>query len=181
MIDLLKIEVAKISRYRVFWILIGVYALLVPLGFLGVCNLIMEIQEPFGLDVNFSAFPKVWKFIAWTSAWWSFLLGILVIILFCNELTFRTQRQNIIDGMSRGQFVAGKCFFLSFLALMVSLYTTIVGAIFGLWDGGSLNFVKDIGFMGIYFIQTLGYFSVAFLFYIVNSFFRLVLYIVISA
>jgi len=164
MIDLLKIEFAKVKNYRVFWIIMGIYALLVPLGFYGLCSLINEILGPFGLSQDYSSFPDIWQYITWTSAWWNMLLGILVVILTCNEISFRTQRQNVIDGMSRKQVIVSKFLFIVALALIVTLYTGIVGFIYGAAANGMSGFGPQLHYLGIYFLQTLGYFSVAYLF-----------------
>jgi ABC-2 type transport system permease protein len=167
MIDLLKIEFAKVKNYRVFWIIMAIYALLVPLGFYGLCRLINEILGNFGLDQDYTSFPNLWKYITWTSAWWNMLLGILVVILTCNEISFRTQRQNVIDGMSRKQVIGSKFLFLIALALVVTVYTGIVGFIYGVSASGMSGFTTEIHYLGIYFLQTLGYFSVAYLFAVI--------------
>lgn len=165
MLHLLNIEYAKVKNYKVFWIIILIYAALVPIGFVGlsqfILNLILIGFGPTFKDV--SSFPDVWHYIAWTTSWWNIMLGVLVVIITVNEISYKTQRQNIIDGMSRRDVILSKFYFVVALALVVTIYTTLVAFIFGLINTpGFSGFGPGMQYMGIYFIQTLGYFGFAY-------------------
>ena len=164
MMKLLKIEFSKVKNYKTFWIILGLYAVLVPVWFVGLCQFISKmILMGMGPKINsFAAFPDVWQYITWTTAWWNILLGILVVILTCNEIVFKTERQNIIDGLSRGQIITSKFLFLMALALGVTVYTGLVGMVFGFIYGYPENMFSGMEHLGIYFIQTVGYFSLAY-------------------
>ncbi len=161
MIHLLKIEFLKVKNYRTFWVMLLIYIALVPLVFLGLSSFKIpffpEKEEMFG-------FPTVWNYITWTASWLNLLLGVLIVTITCNEITFRTQRQNIIDGLSRKQMILSKFYFFTALAAFVTLYTFLIGFIFGMIYSGFNNVLSGIEYVGVYFIQTLGYFSFAFLF-----------------
>ena len=161
MIHLLKIEFLKVKNYRTFWVMLLIYIALVPLVFLGLSSFQIpffpEKEEMFG-------FPTVWNYITWTASWLNLLLGVLIVTITCNEITFRTQRQNIIDGLSRKQMILSKFYFFTALAAFVTLYTFLIGFIFGMIYSGFNNVFSGIEYVGVYFIQTIGYFSFAFLF-----------------
>ena len=161
MIHLLKIEFLKIKNYRTFWVMLLIYIALVPLVFLGLSSFQIpffpEKEEMFG-------FPTVWNYITWTASWLNLLLGVLIVTITCNEITYRTQRQNIIDGLSRKQMILSKFYFFTALAAFVTLYTFLIGFIFGMIYSGFNNVFSGIEYVGVYFIQTIGYFSFAFLF-----------------
>ncbi len=183
MMKLLKIEFAKVRNYKTFWIILGVYALLVPLWFVGLCQFISNLILQ-GMGPKFSSvasFPEIWQHITWTTAWWNILLGILVVILTCNEISFKTERQNIIDGLSRQQLILSKFLSLLTLTLAVTIYTTLVGFAFGLYYGGYSYMFTDIEYIAYYFLQTLGYFSVAYFFAVIvrKSALVIILYLVI--
>ncbi|MBD3637983.1 MAG: ABC transporter permease subunit [Crocinitomicaceae bacterium] len=158
---LLQIEYLKVKNYRTFWLILGIYALLVPISFFG----ISQIDFPFLPSSNeIFGFPTVWNYITWTASWWNVLLGVLIVILVCNDIEFKTQRQNIIDGLSRKQVIIGKLYFLVILAAVITLYTFLVALVMGCIYSNPADMFQEIEYLGIYFIQTLGYFSFAFFF-----------------
>jgi hypothetical protein len=54
------------------------------------------------------AFPDVWQTVSWNSTLTFIIPAILIITLTTNEFTYKTHRQNIIDGWSREQFIGVK-------------------------------------------------------------------------
>lgn len=178
MIHLLKIEFSKVKNYRTFWAMLLIYVGLVPLVFFGLSTFKIpffpEKSELFG-------FPNVWNYITWTASWLNLMLGVLVVTITCNEITFRTQRQNIIDGLSRSQMILSKFYFFTALAGFVTLYTFLIGFIFGVIYSGFNDVFSGISYIGVYFIQTLGYFSFAFLFAVIvkRSALSIIFYILI--
>lgn len=161
MIHLLKIEFSKVRNYKTFWAMLLIYMGMVPLVFFALSS----IEFPFFPEESeIFGFPTVWNYITWTASWLNLLLGVLVVTITCNEITFRTQRQNIIDGLSRKQMILSKFYFFTALAAFVTFYTFLIGFVFGIIYAGFNDVFSGISFIGIYFVQTLGYFSFAFLF-----------------
>lgn len=162
MIHLLKIEFSKVRNYSTFWAILLIYIGMVPLAFyaLSAIPFFPEKSELFG-------FPTVWNYITWTASWLNLLLGVFIVTITCNEITFKTQRQNIIDGLSRKQMIVSKFYFFTALAAFVALYTFLIGLFFGLYYSGLNDVFSGISYIGVYFIQTLGYFSFAFLFAVI--------------
>lgn len=175
---LITIEFAKVLHYPVFWVIISIYAVLVPVMFFGLGSVSIPF---FPSKATMFGYPTVWNYITWTAGWFNLLLGVLIVNLTCNEFTYRTQRQNIIDGLTKRGFLIGKILFYSVLAAAVTLYTFIVGVIAGsiYSDGG--NMFEEIHYLLVYFIQTMGYFSFAFFFGIIikRPALSIVLYIII--
>lgn len=158
---LFNIEYLKVKNYRTFWWIMGIYALLVPLTFIG----LSQIDFPFFPSKSeLFSFPTIWNYITWIASWWNLLLGVLIVILVCNDITFKTQRQSIIDGLSRREVILGKLYFLIVLAFVVAVYTLLLGVLIGCIYSDPANIFMDIEFAGIYFIQTMGYFAFAFFF-----------------
>ncbi len=177
MMHLLKIEFAKVRNYKTFWVILLIYMTLVPLAFFG----LSYIQIPFFPEKSeMFGFPTVWNYITYTASWLNLLLGVLVVTLSCNEITFRTQRQNIIDGMSKKQMILSKFYFFTVLAAFVTFYTFLIGFIFGIVYSDITAFFSGIEFIGVYFVQTLGYFAFAFFFAVLvkKSALSIVFYIV---
>ncbi|MFK5098226.1 hypothetical protein, partial [Klebsiella pneumoniae] len=63
-------------------------------------------------------FPEVWQTVAYFSSFFVLLPSILVIMLVTNEYTYKTHRQNIIDGWSRNEFLLSKLIDVAIISLV---------------------------------------------------------------
>ncbi len=161
MIQLLNIEFSKVKNYTTFWVFICLYIVLVPLWFFGFSQLPLPF---FPSEEEMFGFPTIWNFITWIASWWNLLMGVLVVVITCNEIAYRTQRQNIIDGMNRRQMILSKFYLITALGLFATLYTFMVGLVFGISTSGFSEMFSGTKYIGVYFVQTLGYFAFAFMF-----------------
>ncbi|MBL1279943.1 MAG: ABC transporter permease [Fluviicola sp.] len=161
MIHLLKIEYSKLRHYSTFWVMLIIYAVMVPLAIFGFA----QLERPPLLNGSDKLhFPHTWNFVTYVASIFNMLLGILVVLIVTNDFNFRTFKQNIIDGLSRGQVITAKFLIVFVLALVVALYTILMALFFGfLYSDEIVSVFENFYFVGIYFIQTLGYFTLAFL------------------
>src|SRR5262245_43760958 len=110
----LMIEWMKLKNYRTFWILSALYLL----SIVGINLIVFTIQQKIfaekqarGMaqmligDIPYS-FPTVWQMTAYVSSFLLFIPGLLMIISVTNEYSYKTHRQNVIDGWNRRQFIA---------------------------------------------------------------------------
>jgi ABC-2 type transport system permease protein len=165
MMKLLKIEYLKVKNYHTFWWILGIYAVLVPITFLSLIEFFLGITEGFPFfptRTEILGFPKIWNYVTWIASCWNILLGVLVVILVCNDIAYKTQRQHVIEGLSRKQMILGKFYFLITLAFAILAYTFLLGFIIGAVYSSVGDFTNEIYYLGIYFIQTIGYFAFAF-------------------
>jgi ABC-type transport system involved in multi-copper enzyme maturation permease subunit len=112
------------------------------------------------------AFPDVWQTVAWNSSLLLLIPAILIITLISNEFTYKTHRQNVIDGLSRNQFINVKLLevFLFSLFLTVVVFLTALG--FGYLGNKILtntSIWKDMRFSGFFFMEMISYSMIAFL------------------
>ncbi|UKN03650.1 ABC transporter permease [Paracrocinitomix mangrovi] len=166
MMKLLKIEWLKVKNYNTFWWILGIYAVLVPVTFLSLIEFFLSITQGFPFfpsKEEILGFPQIWNYTTWIASSWNILLGVLVVILVCNDFAFKTQRQSVIDGLSRRDFILGKFSFLIVLAVVITLYTFLFGFIIGSIYSNISDFTDEIYYLLVYFIQTVGYFAFAFL------------------
>jgi hypothetical protein len=87
-------------------------------------------------------------------------LAVIVIILICSEFNFKTVRQNVISGMSRGEWLAGKILLMMFFALASTIVVFLCSMIMGLTHSSSFEMemmMDQAHFILAYFIQTVGY------------------------
>ena len=167
MLHLLKIEWMKVKNYRTFWVLLALYLI----SIYGITYIAYRIQTatPKKNDManalfgNPFEFPDVWQTVTYLCSFLLFIPGLLMIISFTNEYSFKTHRQNIIDGWSRKQFIAVKMMLTIILALISTIAVFITAAAFGLYESGEFSFDK-VEYVSYFFVQALSYSAVALLF-----------------
>lgn len=162
MISLLAIEWLKIKRYRTFWILIGFFIVLLPLWNYEIASGMISMgNSSINLLSQAYSFPEVWGNLGFWASIFVVFLSILVIILTTNEYNYRTNRQNVIDGLSRMQFYHAKVGMVVMLSLAATLFLFLVGLIFGLANGGSISDVVDkfeqVGYFFLLSVDYLGF------------------------
>jgi ABC-2 type transport system permease protein len=171
MIRLLSIELNKLRGYRAFWILTILY-------FVGLAGTLLSIQGVFDtfIDENvpgpagaffargFYNLPDGWHLMTWIASIFNLLLPTVVIIVVCAEFGLKTVRQNVINGMSRAQWMAGKLVLMAFFALASTLVVGLITLILGLFNSDLSDFgalFSQFGYVIGYFIQTTGYLLLA--------------------
>ena len=115
MIRLFEIEWLKLKNYKVFWILIGMYFLGLIL-ILSSGMLLMEFMKNHGAEfegidptiIPLYDFPDVWQNMTYIATFFKIILAFIVIISVTNEIGYRTLRQNIIEGLSKWEFLKSK-------------------------------------------------------------------------
>jgi hypothetical protein len=114
---------------------------------------------------DYYAFPNAWQMTAYVGGYFLLIPAILLITLIANEFTFRTHRQNIINGWSRYQFITAKLIIVLLLALFSALMVMITAIIIGyLHYDASVHqnvFSKSI-YIVYFFIQSVAYLLIAF-------------------
>jgi ABC-2 type transport system permease protein len=130
----LRIEWLKLKYYRTFWILLSVIVVCIP-AFNYVIydftdNNFPKINGQSLLGNPFS-FPNVWKTVPYNAGILLFMPAILIITLFTNEYSYRTHRQNIIDGWSRARFIHIKIIEVFLLTVFVTIIAVITCLYFG--------------------------------------------------
>ncbi len=157
---LLEIEWMKVKNYRTFWILAGLFVVaVVGINYIGymINSQVDETTSAVGLGTGSPFdFPKVWNTVAWMSSLLLYFPGFIMIFLVSNEFTFKTHRQNIIDGLSRKQFVMVKLNVALLLAIISTLLVLLTTIIFGLLGNGSLN-VDGLVYIGYFFVCSFVY------------------------
>src|ERR1035437_1506482 len=163
---LLNIEWMKIKSYRTFWVLSSLFAVSV----FGINYFIYFTKQATVSDskqVNALIgspfdFPNVWHTVAYVSSFLLFFPGLLIVTSVSNEFSFKTHRQNIIDGWSRSQFINVKIFLVFIIAIFSTLLVFLAAILFGYLSGSTIGFEK-IEFIGYFFIQCISYGMVALL------------------
>lgn len=168
---LVRIEYLKLRHHRATWILLALYFVTIAAAAFGGGLLLRYLADQGvsyrGLDPTILPiydFADIWQNLAYMAGFFKIFPAFLLMISVSNEFTYKTHRQNIIDGMSRGEFVLGKMGFAAFLAVASGLFLLVIGLVLG----GLYSPVRDFGsvighlfFVPVHMLQLLIYFLFA--------------------
>ena len=163
MIRLLKLEYLKNVNYRPFKIFAALYFIvLTALLFIGLVDF-----DVLGAKVNLKEqgmydFPGVWNFTTYIVGLLKIFLGCIIVFSICQEFSNRMFKQNLIDGLSREEFIMSKLLtilvFTSFSTLFVFIIAFILGKSYSVTQASDLVF-KEIYFIFNYFLKLFTFFS----------------------
>jgi ABC-2 type transport system permease protein len=173
MMQLLYTEWLKLRRYPAFWWLMGITFLSYP----GMNGLMYSFYKNFTSDNQEGgkmvsmllgepfAFPEIFRTVAYTSSLFVFIPAILMLMQISNEFTFKTNRQNIIDGWSRRQFMWAKFMGVLLVSVIVFLIYVVVVLIIGSINTEVMqpNAWKLSYYAGLFGLQVFSQLSLAFL------------------
>ena len=173
MLNLLRTEWLKIKKYPGFWWIMAITVLSYP-GINGLFYFIYKQQtgnEKTAAKMlkmligNPFEFPEVFRTVAFSSSIFIAIPAILVIMLITNEYTYKTNRQNVIDGWSRNEFLIAKFFNVVIVSLIVILLYIIVTLVIGFTTTGAeaKDKFKLVNYIGLYGLQAFSQLSFAFL------------------
>ncbi|HPE98026.1 MAG: ABC transporter permease [Chitinophagales bacterium] len=128
---LLQIEWIKLWPYKAFRILFIVYFLLLGLSLLIGRSLNNGEGEELNKLFKILSVPNIWNYYLFVAVLLNIVLGIIVIFVISNEYSFKTMRQNLIDGLNRNQLFVSKLLLISILTFLSTLVVYISGLIAG--------------------------------------------------
>ncbi|WGK64306.1 ABC transporter permease [Croceiramulus getboli] len=130
--------------------------------------LIASIEFNFGdvqvriADQGIFNFPFIWHFNTYIAAALKFFLAVVIVSMMSNEYSNRTIKQNLIDGLSKKEFVLSKFItvvvFAAISTLFILVMTLILGFSFSDYTEMSIVF-SDLEFLAGYFFKLVGFFS----------------------
>ena len=160
---LLQIEFIKLWNNKASKVLIISYFILLTL-----ISLIAAIKFDIGpvkfhlAELGIFDFPYIWHFTAFIAAFFKLFLAVVIVSMMANEYSNKTIKQNLIDGLSKWEFIYSK--FLTVLAfsavstLFLFVISLALGLAYSSFDEFSIIF-SDLEFILAYFIKLLGFFS----------------------
>lgn len=167
MIKLLKIEWLKVKSYTGFILLTSFFALgVVVANYIVYAVKKQVVDKVQGSQLLFSDsfydFTATWQTTSYVSSFFLMLPALLIVILVSNEFTFKTHRQNIIDGWSRNDFLKVKLTFAFLLAFASTVIVLLTALTFGFLSGTTFSLA---GFenIGYFFLKAITYNMVAIL------------------
>jgi len=157
-IELQKIWKNKASRILTitYFVLLSTIALVSAMKF----NIGFFALKP--AEMGIFNFPYIWHFTTYVAVWYKMFLAIIIVSMMANEYTYGTLKQNLIDGLSKKEFLLSKFLTVILFALTSTLFVFIMTLILGFCFSSytELNIVfTDLEYLIAYFIDLVGFFS----------------------
>lgn len=157
-IELQKIWLNKASRFLTisYFVLLSFIALIASIQFdIGPIHI-----DP--SEMGIFNFPFIWHFNTYVAAILKLFLAIVIVSMMANEYSYGTLKQNLIDGMSKKEFVFSKFLTVVLFAFCSTIFVFIMTLILGY----SFSSYKEIGivfsgleFLLAFFVKLVGFFS----------------------
>jgi ABC-2 type transport system permease protein len=161
MLNLLKIEWLKIKGYAAFKIMSAFFVI----GIFVTNYIIYAINDSVvgntGAKVllsNFNpySFSNTWQTTSYATGYLLMLPAMLLIMLLTNEYAFKTNRQNVIDGWSRNEFISVKLIMSLIVAVISTILVFLTALVFGLFSKTDFTF-QGFSHVGYFFLKALTY------------------------
>ena len=163
MLRLLTIELHKLKYNKSAKVISIVYFILITF-----IALISSIEFNFGdfhfriADQGIFNFPYIWHFNTYIAAILKLFLAIVIVSMMANEYSNKTLKQNLIDGLSKKEFILSKFLTVILFSVISTLFVFGVSLVLGLIfsDYNELGIIfSDIEYLFAYFIKLIGFFS----------------------
>ena len=160
---LLSIELYKLWHNRISKILIlGYFTLIFSVAILSTIKVELGPIEFHLADQGIFNFPYIWHFNTFMIGLLKIFFAIIIVAMIGNEYSYKTLKQNLIDGLSKGEFLRSKIYailaFVFISTLLVFIISLILGGIYS--DYNELQIVfSDLEYLVAYAVKLFGFFS----------------------
>lgn len=167
MIRLLLIEWNKIFYYQTARIFTILYFVMLILMGVGIAMIKPNVGE-FSLNLaklGMFNFPVVWQNMTYMFAIAKIFLAVIIITNVTNEYSNGTLKQNLIDGLSKREFIQSKILTNFVFASLSTLFVLVITFILGVFIFPNDNsFFSGVEFIGAYFLKLMLFFSICLFF-----------------
>lgn len=107
-------------------------------------------------------FPFIWHFNTYVAAIFKLFFAVVIASMIGNEYSYGTLKQNLIDGLSKKEFLQSKFLTVIGFALISTVFVFIFSIILGLFfsDFNEIEIIfTEVDYLLAYFIKLVGFFS----------------------
>lgn len=107
-------------------------------------------------------FPYIWHFNTYVAAIFKFFLLLVIVSMMANEYSNKTLKQNLIDGLSKKEFILSKFYTVIAFAFISTLFVFVVSLILGLAysDFNELSIIfSELEYFVAFFVKLVAFFS----------------------
>ena len=169
MLRLLNLELQKLLLNRTSKILIFV-SFILPFFVILLSSLKINFFGLFTLELGelgIFNFPIIWHLTTFFASQFKFFFAIVVVSMIGNEYSNRTLKQNLIDGLSKKEFILSKFYTIVFFSLVSTVLIFLISICIGLYYSSYNEFniiIKETNFLLGYFVKLVGFFSLCLFF-----------------
>jgi len=163
MFRLLSIEFYKLRHNRASKILTFIY-----FGLLTSIALLITLKIDLGpIQLNIAEqgifeFPYIWHFNTYVAAGFKFFLLLVIVSMVANEYANKTLKQNLIDGLSKQEYILSKFYMVAAMSLASTIFVLVVSLILGFNYSTDQSFgliFRDLEYFLAFFVKLLSFFS----------------------
>ncbi|MGV6831136.1 MAG: ABC transporter permease [bacterium] len=169
MLRLLQLELQKLLLNRTSKILIFI-SFILPFFVILLSSLKINFFGLFTLELGelgIFNFPIIWHLTTFFASQFKFFFAIVVVSMIGNEYSNRTLKQNLIDGLSKREFILSKFYTIVFFSLVSTILITLISLCIGLYYSSYKEFsiiIQETNFLAAYFVKLVGFFSLCLFF-----------------
>ncbi|MGB0980763.1 MAG: ABC transporter permease [Winogradskyella sp.] len=169
MLRLINLELQKLWLNKVSKILIFV-SFILPFTVLILSSIKINFFGFFTLELGelgIFNFPVIWHITTFFASYFKLFFAIVVVSMIGNEYSNKTLKQNLIDGLSKKEFILSKFYTIVFFSLaatvLIGVATFLIGLYYSSYTEATIIF-REIEFLLAYFVKLVGFFSLCLLF-----------------
>jgi ABC-type transport system involved in multi-copper enzyme maturation permease subunit len=169
MFRLLNLELQKLLLNRTSKMLIFI-SFILPFFVILLSALKINVFGFFTLELGelgIFNFPVIWHLNTFFASQFKFFFAIVVVSMIGNEYSNKTIKQNLIDGLSKKEFILSKFYTIVFFSLvstiLIGLISLCIGLYYSSYTEASIIF-RETEFLFAYFVKLIGFFSLCLFF-----------------
>ncbi|KFF02509.1 ABC transporter permease [Flavobacterium reichenbachii] len=160
---LLSIELQKIWKNKASRVLTLTYFVL--LSFIALIASVKFDIGPFKFhfaEMGIFNFPFIWHFNTYVAAWLKFFLAIVIVSMMANEYSYGTLKQNLIDGLSKKEFILSKFLTVALFSFCSTVFVFVMSLLLGLIFSSYTEFgiiFTDLEYLLAFFVKLTCFFT----------------------
>jgi len=164
MLRLLQLELQKLLLNKTSKILIFI-SFILPFTVLILSSIKINVFGFFTLELGelgIYNFPIIWHITTFFASQFKFFFAIVVVSMIGNEYSNKTIKQNLIDGLSKKEFILSKFYTIIFFSLIATILLFIISLLIGLYYSSynEINIIfRETEYLFGYFVKLVGFFS----------------------
>ena len=169
MLRLINLELQKLLLSKVNKVLIFV-SFILPFTVLILSSIKIDFFGFFTLELGelgIFNFPMIWHITTFFASYFKLFFAIVVVSMIGNEYSNKTIKQNLIDGLSKKEFILSKFYTIVFFSListvLISVASFLIGLYYSSYNEASI-IVREMEFLLAYFVKLVGFFSLCLFF-----------------
>lgn len=160
---LLEIEFIKLWNNRASkFLILSYFILLTSIALIAAVKFDIGPVKFHLADQGIFNFPYIWHFNTYITATFKLFLAIVIVSMMANEYSNKTIKQNLIDGLSKKEFILSKFLTVITFALVSTIFVFVVSLILGIIysDYNEISIIfSQLEYLFAFFVKLVGFFS----------------------